>query len=302
MSLIYRASNPNELDKRIDKITSDAMTKTPSEYEKIFKSAQGAAGDYFTESEISGLGPLREIGEGQRVEYDSPEEGNKYTRTYKEFGLGMGITFQAIKDGIFRNLEKAAKSMGKSAITTINTEAFDLFNSGFTTQLAADGQAIFSSHTTLKSGDTIDNALTGADLAETSLQALFEYFDGLVDHAGNKDPLNLKHVVVPIGERFNVMKLWSGDRVLGSNNNDYLTTNPKFGVMSGWQPIVSRYLTDADAFFGLSEDHDFRIAWKEKPYMMMEEDFDTRIKKYQMLTRFLPYCNIYRGVAGNPGA
>ena len=98
------------------------------------------------------------------------------------------------------------------------------------------------------------------------------------------------------------MKLMSGDRVLGSANSDQLTTNPSYGMVPGWKVIVSRYLTDSDAWFMLSDKHDFRLVFKKKPTMDKSDDFDTGNRLYKVTTRFAAFANQYKGCYGNQGA
>ena len=113
--------------------------------------------------------------------------------------------------------------------------------------------------------------------------------------------LTPKMLLVSVDDRWTAMKLMSGDRVLGSANNDPLTTNPTYGMVPGWQVIVSRYLTDSDAWFLLSDDHDFRLVFKKKPTQESTDDFDTGNRLYKVTTRFAAFCNQYKGAYGNPG-
>ena len=304
MGIVNTAKFPNELDKAIDRTFKDALANTESEYEKVAKSEAALPGESIVESEISGLGSLEELAEGGRVIYDTPEEGHKVSRGYTEFGLGYQVTNRMLQDQVHDKILQMPAALGEAAIQKINTEFFDLFNSGFDTHTAWDGEYIFDTdHTTLKSGDTIANTpAAGSDLSETTLQAAFEYFDTLKTESGYPMYLTPQTLLVPVDERWTAMKLMSGDRVLGSNNNDYLTTNPTYGMVPGWKVMVSRYLTDSDAWFMLSDKHDFRLVFKEKPTQNSADDFDTRSRLYQVITRFAKFCNQYKGAYGNPGA
>ena len=298
-----RASFPNLLDKSIDRTWLDALKNTESEYQKIAKIEAPAAGESLVESEISGLGNLYDITEQGRVTYDSPVEGHKVARTYSKYGLGFQVTEEMIQDEVHDKIMKMPAALGEAAVQKINLVFFDLFNSGFDTHQSWDGTYIFSdSHSTLKSGDTIDNLGTAADLSETSLQAAFEYFDTLKTESGYPMYLTPKTLLVSVSDRWTAMKLMSGDRVLGSANNDQLTTNPSYGMVPGWKVIVSRYLTDSDAWFMLSDKHDFRLVFKKKPTMEKSDDFDTGNRLYKVTTRFAAFANQYKGAYGNQGA
>ena len=304
MAITNRAKFPNELDKAIDRVFKDALAQTESEYERVAKTESALPGESIVESEISGLGNLDPMGEGDRVAYDTAEEGHKKARYYNKFGLGYQVTEEMVVDDVHDKILQMPAALGEAAVQKLNVEFFDLFNSGFSTHTSWDGQNIFStSHTTLKSGDTIANRPTsGQDLTETSLQAAFEYFDTLVTESGYPMYLTPKTLLVPVEERWNAMKLMSGDRVLGSADNDPLTTNPSNGMVPGWTVMVSRYLTDNDAWFMLSDKHDFRIVFKKKPTQEKTDDFDTGSRLYKVTTRFATFANQYKGAYGSPGA
>ena len=305
MAIVTRYKFPNELDKAIDKVYMDIMTsKAQSDYTKIAKVSAAPAGDSYVESAISGLGALDQIGEGQGVSYQIPVEGNKKSRTYSKFGLGFVVTEEAIQDSVHRNALKAAETLADSAIQKINTEFFDLFNSGFDTHTGWDGEYIFTAdHPLLNSTTELDNEPgTPVDLDETALQAGFEYFWNLKNQSGFPAPGEPAILLVANAERWNAEKLYSGDRVLGSANNDYLTTNPKYGIVPSWRVISSPYLTDDDAWFLLGKDHDFRLLWKMKPTMNKFDDPETGNRKYTVKERFSVFCNNPLHAYGSPGS
>lgn len=302
MAVANRANFPNLLDKAIDKTFMDALANTESEYQKIAKVESPMPGESIVESEISGLGNLYEMTEQGRVTYDTPVEGHKKARYYSKYGLGFQVTEEMIQDEVHDKIMKMPAALGEAAMQKINLIFFDLFNSGFDTHTSWDGQYIFDTdHTTLKSGDTISNDGTAADLSETSLQAAFEYFDKLKTESGYPMSLTPSTLLVPVDERWTAMKLMSGDRVLGSANNDQLTTNPSYGMVPGWKVVVSKYLTDDDAWFLLSDKHDFRLVFKKKPTMDKYDDFDTGNRLYKVTTRFAAFANQYKGAYGNAG-
>lgn len=305
MGIANRGKFSNELDKSIDKVFYDALGdgSVEKEYMYIAKVETPEMGDSIVESEISGLGNLQLLAEAGRVEYDIPEEGNKKSRGYHKAGLGFVITEEMIEDGVHKTIMQAPKSLADSAIHFINQYFYNLFNNGFDSEVAWDGEYIFDTdHETLKSGDTINNDLTAAALSETTLGAMFEYFDDLVNNQGQPAPRIFKTLLIPSALRKTAWSLAYGDRVLGSSNNDLLSTNKKTGLYSGWEPVVSHYLTDDNAFFGLANDHDFRLVFKKTPTLDKSTDFDTDVRKYKMVTRFATFCNKYAGGVGNAGA
>lgn len=293
----------NNLDRDISKIYFDEYTKYMSEFDKVAHISNAPAGNHITESELSPLGDLYEVPEGTGVQFDLPAQGNKVTRYYTKYGLGFQITEEMMKDDLQQQFKQMPKMLGKSAAQKRETVFWDLFNRGFTVHTAWDGKYLFADdHTTLKSGDTIDNKGTAAALSETSLQAGFEYFDSLVDEAGNPIFMQPNMLIVPKELRFTAGQLTKNLMNIGSTNRDLNTINPGNGMVNDYTVHISRYLTSSTAWFLLAPEHDFRFVWKEQPVIDSSDDFFTNNALFKVMTRFAAFMNSYKGAYGNTGA
>lgn len=295
------------LDKDIDKIFFDEYAVAPSEYEKIAKISDAPAGDHYTEAELSPLSDLREVPEGDGIQFDLPVEGNKKVVYYDAYGLGFQITPQMYKDDLTGNFKQMPSKLAKSAAQKPNVVFFDQFNSGFAGggETAWDGKAIFATdHETLKSGETISNAAgTAGSLSETTLQAAFEYYDNLIDEAGN--PLLLSGgftLLVPNELKYSAHKLMKNVGAIGTANNDLNIVNPGNGIVDGYGIHVSRYLTSSTAWFLLSAEHQHRFFWKDKPELSSADDFYTGNALFKVWERFTAFTMDYKGTYGNAGA
>jgi len=293
----------NNLDRDISKIFFDDYRDYPSEHDKVAKISPAPAGNDYTESELSPLGDLKTVLEGQGVEFDIPAQGNKKTRYYTKYGLGFQITEEMYKDDLHQQFMKMPSKLAKSAAQKKETVFWDLFNRGFSTHLAWDGQYIFDTdHVTLKSGDTISNDGTAAALSETSLQAAFEYFDALVDEAGNPILAQPNMLIVPKELRFTAGQLTKNMMNIGSANRDLNTVNSANQMVNDYQLFISRYLTSSTAWFLLSPEHDFRMYWKQQPVLDSTDDFLTNNALFKVFMRFSAFCNQYKFGFGNEGA
>lgn len=304
---VFQDMFPNSLDKEINKEFDNSLTTATSDYENIGLKVQTAPeGNSYTESEISGLGNVRMIGEGQGVTFDIPVAGNKKTIGYVKYGLGMGITEEQVQDAIHKNVIKAAGTIGTSSVQRINIDAFDLFNSAFTTQTSWDGAAIIGDHTTLKGGNTITNEVGGGALSATALENLFTYFKGggsnpLTTEEGFPTQLNPTTLMVSQADWYDAHKLLKGELIVGSDHNDLNTVNPSNGMVSGYKIMTSPFLTSDTAYFMYGGDLDFRLFWKKKPSLMKEADFQTDTMLYKMVMRYATFCMQYKGIAGHTG-
>jgi len=293
----------NSLDKTISKIFFDDYAAHPSEFDRIAHIGNAPAGHDYTESELSPLGALYEVPEGTGVQFDLPAEGNKVTRYYTKYGLGFQITEEMMKDDLHQQFKQMPRMLAKSAAQKRETVFWDLFNRGFTYHTAWDGKYIFASdHTTLKSGDTISNTGTAASLSETSLQAAFEYYDNLVDEAGNPILMQPNMLIVPTALRYTAGQLMKNMMNIGSANRDLNTVNPENGMVNPYQLHISRYLTSDTAWFLLAPEHDFRFLWKEQPVVDSSDDFLTNNALFKVMMRFTTFVNRYKGAYGNVGS
>ena len=294
----------NHLDRDVSEIFFDKFAGYQSEALQVAHVEPAPAGNHFTEAELSALGPLRAIDEGDSVQFDSPVEGNKVTRYYTEFGLGIQITKHMYKDDLTGNFRKMPSKLSKSANYKIETEFWDLFNSGFGTHTAADGEYIFDEdHTPLKAGDDQANepAVAGS-LSETTLLAGFESFDALKDESGMPLDMTPYLLIVPYQLRTTAGKLLGNEGILGSANNDMNSVNPANGIYPGWGVHISKFLTSATAWFLLAQEHDFRFLWKEEAALESADDFFTSSALFKVTMRFGTFCNQWKGAYGNEGA
>ena len=293
----------NNLDRDISKIFFDDYRDYPAEHNKVAKISPAPAGNDYTESELSPLGDLKTVLEGQGVEFDIPAQGNKVTRYYTKYGLGFQITEEMYKDDLQQQFKKMPSKLAKSAAQKKETVFWDLFNRGFSTHLAWDGQYIFDTdHSTIKSGDTISNDGTAAALSETSLQAGFEYFDALVDEAGNPIMIQPNMLIVPKELRFTAGQLTKNMMNIGSANRDLNTVNQNNQMVDAYSLFISRYLTSSTAWFLMSPEHDFRMMWKQQPVLDSTDDFLTNNALFKVFMRFTAFCNMYKGSYGNEGS
>ena len=293
----------NNLDRDISKIFFDDYRDYQSEHDKVAKISSAPAGNDYTESELSPLGDLKTVLEGQGVEFDLPVQGNKATRYYTKYGLGFQITEEMYKDDLHQQFKKMPAKLAKSAAQKKETVFWDLFNRGFSTHLSWDDQYIFDTdHVTLKSGDTISNDGTAAALSETSLQAGFEYYDALVDEAGNPILSQPNMLIAPKELRFTAGQLVKNMMNIGSANRDLNTVNSDNQMVNAYQLFISRYLTSSTAWFLISPDHDFRMMWKQQPVLDSTDDFLTNNALFKVFMRFTAFCNQYKFGYGNEGA
>lgn len=326
-SPMNRGSYANQFDKEIAKMVYAKYADYPKEFTQIAKVGTFPKGKTYTEAEISGLGQLRAMGEGEAISYDVPAEGHKKSIQTVKFGLGFQRTEEMADDELFAMSSKMSDSLSKAAVYCAETNFWNLFQSGFAAATAPvtawDSVAAFAStHATLKSGTTINNLGT-ADLSQPALEAAFNYFDNLVDEAGMKVICKPNKLIIPMASKWianDLLKatgrIWdysdytkglvtdSGSAIKTASGSDAPLNglNPSNGVVDGWSVFASRYLTDTDCWFLISDQHDFRFYWKKQPTMSSTTDFDTDNMMYKLVMRFAVGVFDYKGAYGTLGA
>lgn len=319
-----RSAFPYQYDREIAKMFYGQYADLPTEWDKIAKVEDFPKGRYLSNAEISPLGSLRQMGEGEEISFDTPAEGHKKTIQPTKFGLGFQVTEEAQEDDLHGAVSKLPQSLARSAGYAIEQNFFNLFNNGFTTATAWDGVAAFAnSHTGMKSGATINN-YAASDLSQTSLEAAFDYFDTLKDEAGFPLMAKPDKLLIPTQLKWvanDLLKatgrVWdltsrgsgyytvgSGDSVAPGNGPWKNGLNPKDagGIVDDWSIMVSHYLTDEDAWFLLGKDHGFYFYWKKKPTMQSSESFGSGSKLYKVSTRFAATVWDYKMAYGSVGA
>ena len=316
MAIMNTRDFPKQLDRDIDKMFFDEYTRYSSMYEKLFEIENFPSGGKYSAAALSGLGNLQSINEGASVDFDQAVEGNAKEVTPDEFGLAVQITRNMMEDEHHGKVKRLPQRLAHSANHRKELEAADVFINGndSTKQTAWDGKALFANdHTTLKSGDTIDNLVT-SDLSETSLQAAFDFADTLVDEAGFPIMARVTALVVPTNLRWMAKRLKRQDSGISEystanslfenyESND-MTTNPSNGYVDDWEVMVWRYLDAAQGgddnnwYVCIDVPDSLKFLWQRKATLESGDDFLTGSALFKLTMRLKAAAFDYRGVYG----
>jgi hypothetical protein len=254
---------------------------------------------------IAPFGSMPTKGEGAEYSFDQIQPGYSKDITPLEYGMGFQWTETSMEDDDFEVLAQYSKWLGFSARVLQETQAAAVLNNGFSTQLTADGIALFSTSHALKRGGTAKNKLsTDADLGVGALAQMRS------DMRTNTK-LESGQLVRPSKDVYlwcHPDNEWLAHRLVNSAglpqsaDND---TNPAKDLMN-ITVLPWEYLTDADAW-GLvakkTASHGLKQVNRIKPRLNpMGVDWKTGNRIVTIRLRQVWDSFDWRNLAGTPGA
>lgn len=248
---------------------------------------------------IGGVGIMSQKLEGQPIDYVTNNEGFRNTYTHLDYGSGMRVTRNMLRDDLYASMEKLAVELARSARATEETILANHFNNGFDSgYTGADGVELFSTAHVREDGSTYANELSSAaDLSQTSLEQALIDFSDFRDGGGKRVAIEPRCLLVPKELRF------EADRLLRSTLQSEDNTNAINAVNGLLDSQVWNYLTDTDGWFILADkaDHELLLYDREEFWTDYEYDFDTKDYKITGLFAQSSGWSDPRGIFGSPG-
>lgn len=322
---IQTGTLPLQLRKDIDKMWNSTLESAPDEVGTFFKTMPSVSSNRYERAEIAGFGLPGKISEGGVVGYDIPAEGFEKSYFFNEYGMGYVVTEWMLEDEQFGRIKQMPAAMAKSIMVFKNFDAIDMFNNGETAgdkYKCKDSGPLFAEHTLLdkRFGDATSITNTtgiSAPLSETTLEAGFTYYDGMVDENGYPYKMTPNKLIVSEKDRrvahALVTQMYGGsipDSGLGywgstaptsanSPDSNLNMVNPKNGGVPGYNVMVSRYLENGRWFLQAPE-HELYMMFKRAPKQESWFDKKTHNTIYQTRMRYMVFAEDYRGIYGNP--
>lgn len=290
------------LDANLNEIWIDSREsgEKKEEYSKVFNLLSS---DKQTErdSYMSGFGLMPAKTEGAAATYDTLYPGIKEEYTHVTYALGYEITEEAIEDNLYspQTFDQLPQELNNSAMETVETISFNVFNNGFTTN-GFDGVPLFSlSHPTLDGGTAANRPTTHVDLSVTSLTAGVTSFEKFTGERGLKRPSKPEILLIPV-DSWNI-----AEELLKSEYKPYVGNNEINALQAkNLRYLDSKYLTDTDAWFLLAGKggHKLKFFWRVKLGALRKgTDFDSTNLKHLARMRFSVGYSHWMGTYGTSG-
>jgi hypothetical protein len=247
----------------------------------------------------SGFGHFAEIGEGEKVTYDSLVQGPSQSFTHVLYGKGYQIGLLAARHDLDGLIAKNAPLLGQAQRNSVQQLAATWWDNTITTgtSTTADGLTVLNaSHTYLRGGGTWSNLATAA-LGQSALESAFVSFAKLKDLNGDPQPLptsGLRLLIPPDLEP-------TAFELLKSRLRSDTTDNAQSFTYNKAQIISWPWLSSSTNWWVLSPKQYQEIYWfwNIRPETSHGFDFDTETAKSKILFACSYGCPHAKGIYGS---
>ena len=243
------------------------------------------------------------IGEVQTVPTQTPKVTNKYTINNLDFANGIELSKDLFDDNLHGVWSQNVKDFAMKARVTQDQNAFKLFRNGFTTQLTADGVAIFSASHPLIGGGTTSNLLSGA-LNTSTLNNGFVALREQVDQAGTILGGVPAYLVVPPKLLKTAVEITDSVLISDSANNAVNFYRSMLGINVLSSPYLGAAAGGSDtAWFLLTRNHAMSRLVRQGIQTALRDWYysNNRTYFYQGNFREEVFCPDYSGAVGSTG-
>lgn len=291
------------------------LKQRDEEYSHIFN-MDTSEHAYEDDVEFSGLGPMPEKPEGEAIIYQDAIQGGTKRYLHMSYGLGVRTSWELYNDDQYNLINQVPKALARSAHFSIEQQAANVFNLGFTTVVTSDGVSLFNNTHPLLGGPSATSIGPGlggiissagtypnrpavdVDLSFVALQLAVNQYERLIDSQGIPVAVKPRLLVIAPENKFIARE------ILGSPNKPYTSDNEINALLKeDFQFFVWHYLTSPTAWFliGDKESHTLRFLWREKLDEDFSDDFDTRSIKQISFMRFSCSATTWYGTWGSNG-
>lgn len=296
---MVRGAFSNLLAPGYRKIVFESYKERPIEGKAIVNSNTSKRA-YEDDFNMAGFGTLQIKPEGGSVPYQDALQGAIKRYIWTTFGLGYRITQEMMEDDLYGIMgNKMSKALGRSGRNNQEIVMHAPYNNAFSTAFVGfnAGESLCStSHALLRGGTYANRPVGDADFSLLAFQAAIEHFHGLTDESGLPVMYLPKMVIHNPGDLWIVGQVLQSQKLPGTNMND-----PNLAAQQGVTGHLSHYLTDADAWYVISDNHDVNYFERRAFTFTNSDDFQTGDALFKGTRRNGGGFGDWRGVYGTQG-
>ena len=287
MSAIFTSTIALSLKETLEEIIDDDADGIQGKVMFTKWCKTGSMEDAFEDDlEMGGPGYASETNEGTPFELGTIAEGAVTRYLARKFGLKMIISEEAMEDGKYPQVIKAAPRLKRSLWKTADLDAtLMLIRATNTSYVYGDGQTLASTSHTLPQGGTFSNTMgTAMAPSRAAVIAATSAIKVLPAHDGTREGYMPKAIVCPVEQ----WAVWEG--ILQSKNapepgefNEINVAN-RLGLDLYPLPLWSN-TTTAYGFIN-DVDNGFNFKWRRKPRNRSWVDNDNQVMLYSVDARW----------------
>lgn len=285
----------------LNAIYGKAYSEWDEEWSKIFDRYKSNKA-YEEDLSVSSFGLAQQKGEGMGVAYDTEQQGFIDRYQHATYSLGFTITKEMYEDDQYSVVgERKAKGLAFSMRQTKEIIGANILNRAFNSSYTyGDGKELIATdHPNIAGGVWSNEMAVASDLSEAALEQACIDIAKYTDDRGKRIAVRPQKIIVPVELDFEINKILKTEYEVGTNNN---TVNVVRGRFPGGV-IVNHYLTDADAWFILTNvPNGMKYFSRVEDSFEMDDDFDTDNAKYKARARYSFGCSDKKSIYGTPGA
>lgn len=270
----------------------------PLEYPQVFK-VDDMPWSKVDDRQISGLGTLQAMNEGDQFTLDEPVLGGTKTFEAEIFGLAVEITFPMWKDDQYGVMRDLTAELARASRNKQEVEAWSVFNNAFDANFAGfDGKSLCNTaHPLLGSSSTVANR-PSPDVGFSSLavQNSLIRFENMVDEQG------LPRLLAPTTALIASENKFLAREILGSAGKPFTADNEQNSLLQDdlrW--MVVHFFTNTKQWFltAAKNVHDVQFLWRDRPIFDVFDDPWTKNAVATVWQRHTKGFGAWRGVDGS---
>jgi len=303
MGIITSSSFAKLLWPGLNSIYGKEYADYPVEWTALFEQNKSDKA-YEEDVGLSSFGLASVKNEGAPIFYDTERQGFTSRYNHVVYALGFIITREIYEDDQYGKVgAQKAKALARSMRQTKEIVGAGIYNNAFSGsgKLGGDGKTMIATdHLNVAGGSWSNRIATDSDISEAALE------QAVIDIAGFRDDRGLliaakpEKLVIPYQLQFEVKRILGADGRVGTDLNDPNVIKD-MGIFNN--VVVNHYLTDADAWFILTNVKDgVKYFERRGDQFEMDNDFDTENAKFKATARYAFGWSDPRAIYGSPGA
>lgn len=298
MPVQIRNNFTDNLSPAFDMIFFQQLNPIKEQFSRYLNVEQGPIRDRTQRSSNTGIDTIVETPEGALTNFGVPEQGFDKTYIFRTFRGGYSVSEEMIEDDLAKIAGgKMASTLGRSMLNAQEIDSATILNNAVV-DTGPDAKVLLAiDHPNEFSGAAQSNRPANfVDLSRESLEAALINLEQTDDDTGFPIILTGWTLVIHPENRFNAMRILKSLLEPDSAQN---AINPI--SQQGIKLMVSNYITDADRWFILAEQHKLTYIWRVKPQFTSDNDFNTGDAKWKARARWDVGYDTWRGVYGSTG-